>query len=173
LLNLVPKPRVVDLCSARIVSTMPRFSATIYKLGINPVVDPPERVLSVIFKQAGRTKGPIPVRGKVNGAEFRQTLVKYAGEWRLYVNGVMLKASGTNVGDAVKIEIEFDPAPPVIAMPRALEQALARDRVARDVFASLAPSRQKEIVRYIGSLKSDDSIERNVDKVIQRLRNGA
>ena len=62
---------------------MARFSATIYKLGINPVVDPPERVVNAIFKQAGRTKGPIPVCGKVNGAEFHQTLVRYAGDRRL------------------------------------------------------------------------------------------
>jgi len=152
---------------------MPRFSATIYKLGINPVVDPPERVLNAIFKQAGRTKGPIPVHGKVNGREFRQTLVKYAGEWRLYVNGVMLKASGTKVGDEVLIEIDFDPSPPEVAMPDALAKAFSKDGPARKAFDALAPSRRKEIIRYIGSLKSDGSIERNVKNVIRRLRNGA
>jgi len=151
---------------------MPRFSATIYKLGINPVVDPPERVLNAIFKQAGRTKGPIPVHGKVNGREFRQTLVKYAGEWRLYVNGVMLKASGTKVGDEVPFEIDFDPSPPEVPMPDALAKAFSKDGPARKAFDALAPSRRKEIIRYIGSLKSDDSIERNVENVIRRLRNG-
>lgn len=149
---------------------MPRFSATIYKLGINPVVDPPERVVAALLKQAGRTKGPIAVRGKMNGAEFRQTLVKYAGAWRLYVNGVMLKASRAKVGDEVKIVVEFDPSPPIVEMPPALEQALRRDRMARIAFEKLVPSRKKEILRYIGSLKSEASIERNVEKIIRQVR---
>ena len=151
---------------------MPRFSATIYKLGINPVVDPPERVLAAIFRQAGRTKGPIPVLGKLNGASFRQTLVKYSSAWRLYINGVMLKASGTKVGDEVRIEIEFDNSPPKVAMPADLAQAFRRDRAARIAFEKLVPSRQKEILRYIGSLKSAASIERNVAKIIEQLRDG-
>lgn len=149
---------------------MPRFSATIYKLGINPVVDPPERVLKSLFKQAGRTKGAIPVLGKVNGAEFRQTLVKYAGEWRLYINGPMLKASGTNVGDDVKVEIEFDPSPPKVGMPDALVDAFARDPLAREAFDRLTPSRQKEILRYIGSLKTREAVEKNVGRVVRQLR---
>lgn len=149
---------------------MPRFVATIYKLGINPVVDPPERVLSAIFKQVGRTKGPIPVRGKLNSAEFRQTLVKYSGAWRLYVNGVMLKASGTKVGDEVRVVIEFDDSPPVVGMPKALSAVLATDRVARAAFEELTLYRKKEIMRYIGSLKTEEAIRKNVAKIIDQLQ---
>ena len=149
---------------------MPRFSATIYKVGINPVVDPPERVLNAIFKQAGRTRGPIPVRGKVNGADFRQTLVKYAGAWRLYINGPMLKESGLKVGDMAKIDLEYDVSPPQVGMPASLVDAFSRDRSAREAFDLLAPSRQKEILRYIGSLKTAAAIQTNVDRVIQQLR---
>ena len=115
-------------------------------------------------------KGPIPVRGKVNGAEFRQTLVKYAGAWRLYVNGVMLKASGTTVGDEVRIEVEFDPSPLEVEMPDALVEAFGRDRFAREAFDRLTPSRQKEILRYIGSLKTTEAIEKNVECVVRQLR---
>lgn len=152
---------------------MPRFSATIYKLGINPVVDPPKRVLNALFKKSGRSKGPIPVRGKLNGAEFQQTLVKYAGEWRLYVNGVMLKASGMKVGDEVRVEIEFDSSPPEFGMPKQLSLALGKDKTARFEFKKLPPSRQKEIFRYLGSLKSEASIEKNVRRVISHLKNEA
>ena len=149
---------------------MPRFSATIYKLGINPVVDPPERVLAAIFKDAGRSKGPIPVRGRVNAAVFQQTLVKYSGAWRLHINGVMLKASGAKVGETVKIDVEFDPSPREVRMPEALAQAFSKDRAARSAFDKLAPSRQKEILRYIGSLKTEESIRKNVEKIVRQLR---
>ena len=32
---------------------MPRFLNAIYKIGINPVVDPPDSVMKIIFAQAG------------------------------------------------------------------------------------------------------------------------
>ena len=151
---------------------MPRFAATIYKLGINPVVDPPERILSSIFKQAGKSKGAIPVRGRLNGIEFVQTLVKYAGAWRLYINGPMLKESGTKVADEVRIEIEFDPRPRDVTIPKSLEIALRKDGRAKAALEKLPTSRRKEIFRYINSLKTQDAIEKNVEKVIRQLKAG-
>lgn len=148
---------------------MLKFSAKIYKIGINPVVDPPDRVLSAIFRQAAKDKGPIPVRGVLNGAEFTQTLVKYAGAWRLYINGPMLKDSGLEVGDLAKIEIEFDPRPREEPMPPKLKAELRKNANARKAFEQLPPSRRKEILRYINSLRSDDSIDRNIARVISQL----
>ncbi len=149
---------------------MLKFSATIFKIGINPVVDPPGDVLDVIFKQAGKSKGPIPVRGTINGAEFIQTLVKYQGAWRLYINGEMLKDSKTELGDTVTIEIEFDPRPRETPMPPKLTKALKKDKIASAAFESLSPSRQKEICRYINYLKSEDAVDRNVESVLMHLR---
>lgn len=59
-------------------------------IGINPFVFVPEIVLSYLFAQAGKTKGNIPVCGKINDTEFSQTLIKFKGEWCLYVNTEML-----------------------------------------------------------------------------------
>lgn len=148
---------------------MQRFSAEIYKIGINPVVDPPDDVLNAIFEQAAKDKGPIPIRGVLNGAPFIQTLVRYAGAWRLYINGPMLKDSGLAVGDIARVEIEFDARPREVPMPPKLQAAFRNSVAARKAFEILPPSRQKEILRYIGSLKSADSIERNVARVISQL----
>ena len=146
------------------------FSAKIYKLGINPVVDPPDNVLNALFKQAGRSKGPIPVRGLLNGAEFIQTLVKYSGKWRLYINGEMLKTSGLKVSDEANVEIEYDPRPRVVRMPKELKNSLAKDKKANSAFKELSPSRRKEIVRYIGSMKTEASRMRSVERVIRYLK---
>ena len=148
---------------------MPRFSAAIYKIGINPVVDPPDHMLKAIFAAADKSKGPIAVCGKINGAEFTQTLVKYKGAWRLYVNGPMLKASGLKVGDVAEVDIEFDPKPRDVPVPGKLAAALLKDKEASRTFDSLSPSRRKEIARYIGSLKSEEAIDRNVEKIIAHL----
>ena len=147
-----------------------KFSAVIFKLGINPVVDPPADILTGIFQQAGRSKGPVPVRGELNGASFIQTMVKFRGEWRLYINGPMLKASGLKVGDTADINIEFDPHPREVPMPEALASAFRKDTIANAAFAELTPSRQKEILRYIGSLKSQAAIEKSVERVLTQLR---
>ena len=150
---------------------MKRFTAPIYKIGINPVVDPPDKVVQAIFAEASRTKGPIPVRGKLNGTDFVQTLVKFRGAWRLYINGPMLNDSGLSVGDTATVDIEFDPRPREVAMPKKFADALRNDGTARVEFDKLTPSRQKEILRYLGSLKTEASIERNVERVILHLRN--
>ena len=149
---------------------MKRFTAKIYKLGSNPVVDPPDNVLEAIFVQAAKSKGPIPVRGKLNGADFVQTLVKYQGAWRLYINGPMLASSGLNVGDIAKVQIEFDPDPRDVPMSPELKKALINDKEARKNFDQLSPSRRKEILRYLASLKSRESIQKNVDRIIRHLK---
>ncbi len=148
---------------------MVKFTSVICKLGINPVVDPPDEVLHAIFEQVGRSKGPIRVRGLIDGAEYIQTLVKYSGRWRLYINGEMLKASGLKVGDTATIEIEYDPRPRVFEMRKVLRAALAADKKAKAAFDALTPSRRTEIICYLGSLKTEVSIKQNVEKVLKRL----
>jgi len=82
----------------------------------------------------------------------------------------MLNASGLNVGDRATIEIEFDPTPRTTPMPNELAAAFRKDGHARKAFDDLSPSRQKEIMRYIGSLKTEDAINKNVQRIIAHLR---
>jgi hypothetical protein len=149
---------------------MIRFKSKIFKVGINPVVDPPEHALNAIFDRAGRSKGPVPVRGTLNKEEFVQTLVKYKGAWRLYINGPMLKKSGLKVGDIATVEMDYDTRPRAVPVPDELEAGLRIDVQAKACFDALAPSRQKEILRYIGSLKSPAAIEKNVTRILAHLR---
>ncbi len=149
---------------------MNSFSTKIYKIGVNPYVLLPAAVLKDLFKQAGKEKGHIPVRGKLNGHEFIQTLVKYSGKWRLYLNTPMRKNAGIDVGDIADVQIEFDARERIIAMHPKLEQALAKNKKAKVVFDALSPSRRKEIVRYIGFLKTEESVDRNIKRAISFLQ---
>lgn len=112
---------------------MRRFSANIGIIGINPFVELPEKVLAAVLKAAGKDKGPIRVRGTINGDPYRQTLLRYKGEWRLYINGFMLKNSPRRIGEKIVVEI----------------------------------------VRYIGSLKTVESIDRNIMRAIGHLNGKA
>jgi len=148
---------------------MRSFHAKILIIGVNPYVLIPAPILKEIFTEAGKEKGPVPVRGTINGNDFIQTLVKYAGKWRLYLNTPMRKTSGIDVGDTANVKIEYDPVPRVIPVHPKLQLALDKNKKAKAAFENLAPYRQKEIIRYISSMKREESVMRNVEKVIQHL----
>lgn len=138
-------------------------------IGVNPFVYLPSKVLEFIFAQAGKDKGKIPVRIKIDGHAFIQTLVKYSGHWRLYLNTPMRKAAKKEVGDSADFEIAFDPIKRVIKPHPAFQKALKQNKAAKKIFGHLPPYRQTEIIRYISFLKTEESVNRNVIKVIDFL----
>ncbi len=142
------------------------FNATIDIIGINPFVFVPEPILNDLFSEFGKNKGPVPVKGTINGKAYQQTLVKFAGEWRLYINTKMLPKSPERIGELIEISIELDFSDRTIHPHPKLVQALHDNPKANAVFESLAPSLQNEIVRYIANLKTEVSVERNVLKAI-------
>jgi hypothetical protein len=145
---------------------MPDFTASLELIGVNPFVQVPAEILAGICTQAGRSKGPIRVCGEVNGRPYRQTLVRYAGLWRLYINLAMLDQSPRRIGEELFVTIDFDPVAPILPTCPALAQALAETPEAREVFEGLPPSRQLEIVRYLARLKAEATLARNVDRAI-------
>lgn len=145
---------------------MQSFTATIYIIGINPFVFVPADILDKIFTDAGKTKGHIPVKGTVNEQEYRQTLVRYSGEWRLYINTSMLRNSPERIGEEIRVTITHDPDDRSILPHPLFTNALHKNPEAKSVFEKLAPSRQKEIIRYISNLKTEESILKNIEKAI-------
>jgi hypothetical protein len=148
---------------------MLQFKAKIEIIGVNPYVLLPEHVLAQLFVQAGKDKGKIPLQMTMDGHRFTQTLVKYAGHWRLYLNTPMRKAAGKDVGDTAIFEVAYDPEVRTIAPHPRLVQALAADKDAKAVYDGLRPSLQLEIVRYISFLKTEKSVDRNVLRAIDFL----
>jgi len=148
---------------------MIKFRAKIEIIDVNPFVFLPENVLNEVFKQAGKNKGKIPVQMKIDGHEFVQTLVKWKSAWRLYLNMPMRKAAQKDVGDIADFEIAHDPIKRVVPTHPKLERALKANKQAKEIFDSLRPSLQLEINRYLGSLKTEESVDRNVIRAIQFL----
>jgi len=146
-----------------------KFTTTLEIIGINPFVFVPEEILAEIFKQAGKDKSPIPVKGTVNGKEFKQNLMKYLGEWRLYINMIMLKDSPKRIGEMIEVSVEFDDSDRTISIHPKLDQAIRENPVTLKNFESLIPSRKLELIRYINNLKTEESIQRNIDKIISHL----
>ncbi|WP_139423693.1 YdeI/OmpD-associated family protein [Chryseobacterium mulctrae] len=146
-----------------------QFTAKLEIIGINPFVFLPDEVLNEIFETSGKNKSPIPVKGTVNGKEFRQNLMKYLGEWRLYINLTMLKDSPKRIGEMLEIFVEFDNSDRTISIHPDLEKAIRENRIALQNFENLIPSRRLELIRYINNLKTEASIQRNIEKIIRYL----
>ena len=123
------------------------FSAKLQIIDGNPFVALPQDVLSEVFRDAGRSKSPIPILGTINGRPYQQTLVKFRGAWRLYVNMQMLDDSPRRIGESIEATVCFDPSDRRITPHPKLAAMLESNPTAKDVFDDLAPSRQHEIVR--------------------------
>jgi len=148
---------------------MDKFKAKLEIIIGNPFVLIPLNILNNVFQQANKNKGAIPVRGTINEKKYQQTLIKYSGDWRLYINMKMLKNSPRRIGEIIEVEIEFDPSDRTIEPHPKLVKALEDNREAKDVFEKLSPSKQKEIVRYISNLKTEKSVDKNVNRAINFL----
>ena len=150
-------------------NSIQKFKASIHVIGINPFVFVPPKILQAIFKQAGKDKGHIPIKGAINGKPYKQTLLRYSNEWRLYINTSMLKNSPKRIGELVEITIAFDGESRDIEMPVDFTVALKANKEAALVFEQLTAYRKKEIVRYLANLKTKESLERNIVKAINFL----
>lgn len=147
------------------------FKAKIYKVGINPCVKVPIRITKTMEPK----KGYIRVKGTIDGFTFQQTLVPVKGNpYRLFVNGIMLKGSDKVLGDTPTFVIEqnFSTRPaPDSKMTTAFRKALMEANVLHE-FKKLTPYRQKEAIRYLHYLKSDEAKLRSIKKVIAQLKAG-
>lgn len=104
--------------------------------------------------------------GRVNGKEYTQTLLRYKGEWRLYINTIMLPNSPERIGETIEVSIEYDKRDRTLQPHPDLTKALRENKKAEVVFQKLSPSMQKEIIRYISTLKTDESRQKNIKRAI-------
>lgn len=143
------------------------FKAKIYKVGINWCVDVPAR----ITKQMILEKGYIKVKGQINGFSFSKNLVPAKNKpYRLFVNLVMMKGAGTALGKVANFQIEqdFEKTIREYLVPDLLSAQLAKHKLAAD-FSKLTPARKKDILKYLHSIKTEETLAKNVDKVIRQL----
>lgn len=121
-------------------------------------------------------KKPIPVLVKINGKPTPPWHINLMpmgnGDFYLYLHNDIRKTSETKVGDTVTVDVSFDTKyknGPMHPMPIWFKTPLNKSPKAKKAWGELTPSRQKEILRYMSWLKSDEAKERNVKKAIYVL----
>jgi hypothetical protein len=143
------------------------FTAEIYKFSSNPsfhCVDVPAEISAAFGK-----KGPVPVKGTINGVEWRGTLLpNRQGGHRLVLNGQLRKQTRTGLGHTVEIRLQLDEASREIALPEELAAALrANDLLER--FNALTPGLQRAALQRVQSAKTRPTWEQRVEELVTRL----
>lgn len=87
----------------------------------------------------------------------------------LYINTNMLKNSPKRIGERIDISINYDSESREIETPTNFLIALNENKQAKNVFEQLSASRKLEIVRYLTKLKSEETIEKNIQRAINFL----
>lgn len=150
-----------------------RFAAVLRIRGVNPylLVSGPR---AAAVKPGWRR--PLPVLVRINDrpeVAWRINLMPAGdGSFYLYLHGDVRKASGAKVGDRVRVEIAFDKAyrgGPEQPAPRWFRKALAGDPRALKNWNALAPSRKKEILRYLSRLRTPEARLRNLARALHVL----
>jgi uncharacterized protein YdeI (YjbR/CyaY-like superfamily) len=84
----------------------------------------------------------------------------------------MTKGGKTAVGQVASfiIEQDNDKVSAAYPFPRALLEQLEKENLTT-AFNSRASSRKKDIAKYLGYIKTEATLKRNIDKVIAQLKN--
>jgi uncharacterized protein YdeI (YjbR/CyaY-like superfamily) len=81
----------------------------------------------------------------------------------------MMKAAHLSVGDVIDVVMRIDHASREEPMPPKMKSLLAANAVATKKWNAFTPSRRKEILRYLNSAKRQETVERNLGKVMAIL----
>ena len=110
----------------------------------------------------------VPVRARINGVEYRTTVVRMGGEWVIPVRREIRERAGVEIGDSVTVELERDDAPREVEVPPELAELLDDDL--REFFDGLSYTHQREYVEWITSAKREDTRQRRLAKAVEMLR---
>lgn len=145
------------------------FKAKIYKTGINWAVDVPYSIVQGMIPE----KGYIRIKGQINGFEFIQTLIPVKNApYRLFVNQMMMKGGKTALGETAAFAITQNHTlvEKLYPIPQILFDTLTK-HLLHDEFNKLSASRRKDVFKYLSYLKNEETIQRNINKLIIQLQN--
>ena len=145
------------------------FSATIHKLGINACLNVPEKIVKSLLAAAGKKSAPVQVKCVLNGVDFDANIVRYSGDWCLYLNLVTRRASGCDIGDRVKIHLAYDSSVRMPPMPESFRQALRGDSDLQKAWRLRPTPKRREILQALNDKKSDAELARSVAETMELL----
>ena len=142
-----------------------RFHTTILQTGKNTTgIQVPEEII----EKLGAGKRPL-VKVTIKDYTYRSSVAVMGGKFMISLSAAHRQAAGVVGGEKADITVELDLEPRTVELPDDLEKAL-KAAGALEAFESSAPSMQKEYVRQVESAKAQETRERRIAKIVEKLR---
>jgi hypothetical protein len=143
---------------------MPTFHTTILQTGKNTAGIPvPEEIIA----QLGGGKQPL-VRVTLNGYTYRSAVAVMDGKYMISFSAEHRNAVGLQGGQPADVTLEPDLEPRTVEIPLDLKDALIQAN-ALAAFEKSAPSMKKEYVRQAEEAKTQETRERRIAKILEKL----
>jgi len=140
------------------------FHTTILQTGKNTAgIQVPEEVMEKL--DAG--KRPL-VRVTINTYTYRSAVAVMDNKYMISFSAEHRKAAGVQGGDETDVTLELDLEPRIVEIPQDLRDALIKAN-ALDAFEKSAPSMKKEYVRQVEEAKTQETRERRITKITEKL----
>ena len=117
-------------------------------------------------------KGRVPVKGTINGFPFRSSLMNMGDGHMMAVNAELRAGGKCKAGDTVRIVMELDEDERKVEVPAYLKKIINSDPQAKERWAKLSFTHQKEYVRAVEDAKKDETRERRIAQMMDALRRG-
>lgn len=108
------------------------------------------------------------VKATLNGYTYRTTLAVMGGTSMLSLSAQHRNAAGLAAGDTVEVSLDLDTEPRAVDVPLDLAAALSEHGV-REAFNALSNSARKEFVRQVESAKAQETRDRRIATIVQKL----
>jgi hypothetical protein len=143
------------------------FHTTILRTGKNTAGI---QVPAEIIEQLGSSKRPL-VRVTIKQYTYRSAVAVMDGKFMVGVSAENRQAAGVQGGEEVDVTIELDLEPRTVALPNDLKTALT-EAGALQAFENSAPSMRKEFVRQVEEAKAQETRDRRIAKIVEKLSGG-
>lgn len=140
------------------------FHTTILRTGKNTAgIQVPEEII----EKLGSSKRPL-VRVTLKQYTYRSAVAVMGGKFMIGVSAKNRQAAGVEGGEEVDVTIELDLEPRTVELPDDLKIALIQAG-ALIAFENSAPSMRKEYVRQVTEAKAQETRERRIVKIVEKL----
>jgi len=140
------------------------FHTTILRTGKNTAgIQVPEEVI----EKLGSNKRPL-MRVTIKQYTYRSAVAVMGGKFMIAVSAENRQAAGVQGGEEVDVTIELDLEPRTVELPKDLKAALI-DTGTLEAFENSAPSMRKEYVRQVEEAKAQETRERRIAKIVDKL----
>ena len=145
-------------------STPITFRTTILKNGKNAAgIEVPEEIM----EKLGSGRRPL-VRVTIKKHTYRSAVAVMGGKFMIGVSLENRQSAGVEGGEEVDVTLALDLEPRTVELPKDLKSALV-EAGALEAFGNAAPSMQKEYVRQVEEAKAQETRERRISKIVEKL----